>query len=172
MEQEITAISTNFDNVLNKLQGIYSESLNSTDILVVMDKLLDVGHFFSQMKNIASSTLNSNATNKPKNDVNGELMRQIAVLQSSLHLKEIQIQELKAASASASAVAGTGSCTQQKKLTIQLKPIECPICLESCGVSNRIKTKCCSHYFHESCIIEWFKDKLTCPYCRGNKANC
>ena len=49
---------------------------------------------------------------------------------------------------------------------------KCSICLETFqDVSgNIIVTVNCNHYFHRECLREWFKRRLTCPYCNVNLA--
>ena len=49
---------------------------------------------------------------------------------------------------------------------------KCAICLETFeDVSgNIIITVNCNHYFHRGCLREWFKRRLTCPYCNVNLA--
>ena len=45
---------------------------------------------------------------------------------------------------------------------------ECIICLEKYNKSDNIIELKCNHYYHSSCILDWFKsdDHLTCPLCR------
>lgn len=42
--------------------------------------------------------------------------------------------------------------------------LECCICLEK-GKENFVALKC-NHSFHKNCILEWIKEKQTCPMCR------
>jgi len=43
---------------------------------------------------------------------------------------------------------------------------DCSICLENLSEKSSVKTKICSHYFHESCLTEWLQNNMSCPYCR------
>lgn len=42
----------------------------------------------------------------------------------------------------------------------------CSICLEEFIQKENIITLECSHYYHQKCIIDWFKKETTCPLCR------
>ncbi len=41
---------------------------------------------------------------------------------------------------------------------------QCSICWEYIE-KNTLKTAC-NHYFHKTCILQWFKQNTTCPNCR------
>ena len=45
------------------------------------------------------------------------------------------------------------------------KPITCVICLEGITTRDNIKLDC-GHYYHKSCLNEWFKKGEGCPTCR------
>lgn len=45
---------------------------------------------------------------------------------------------------------------------------ECPICFEVYAKGDYLKLLPCGHYFHEDCLIKWFKHEVTCPLCRFN----
>mmetsp|Transcript_46230 Transcript_46230/g.119146 ORF Transcript_46230/g.119146 Transcript_46230/m.119146 type:complete len:394 (-) Transcript_46230:47-1228(-) len=45
---------------------------------------------------------------------------------------------------------------------------ECPVCFEVYGKGDHLKLLPCGHYFHEDCLIKWFKNEVTCPLCRYN----
>lgn len=42
----------------------------------------------------------------------------------------------------------------------------CAICLNDLEDLTPTYTLECKHQFHRACIVEWFKQKHTCPYCR------
>jgi hypothetical protein len=45
--------------------------------------------------------------------------------------------------------------------------VNCTICLEEIKSGDIVrKIKVCGHYFHINCADTWFKDNVTCPYCR------
>lgn len=44
---------------------------------------------------------------------------------------------------------------------------ECPICYEP--IKNDIKTLCCQHVFHVTCVNKWLDRHTTCPMCRTNQ---
>jgi hypothetical protein len=61
--------------------------------------------------------------------------------------------------------------------TAEVEDQECSVCLSSftnfIEVSNEItdtqsilKLRC-AHTFHHECLVEWFKEQLTCPMCRA-----
>jgi hypothetical protein len=43
---------------------------------------------------------------------------------------------------------------------------ECPICIETMLKSKHINLVC-NHKFHTKCIVNWFKEQVTCPLCRS-----
>ena len=47
------------------------------------------------------------------------------------------------------------------------KDLQCTICLEYLKLNRKVKQTPCNHYFHEHCIIPWFKKHATCPNCRA-----
>jgi hypothetical protein len=49
-----------------------------------------------------------------------------------------------------------------------IKKEECPICLEP--IKNKIKLDC-KHNFCTDCILKWFCNNVTCPYCRTENKN-
>ena len=48
----------------------------------------------------------------------------------------------------------------------KIEPRVCCICRENIELGEKIYLLSCDHCFHKSCIIEWFKKKPECPYCR------
>ena len=42
----------------------------------------------------------------------------------------------------------------------------CIICIDKFEINNEIITLDCSHFYHENCIITWFKQKNVCPLCK------
>lgn len=47
----------------------------------------------------------------------------------------------------------------------------CSICLETLTnnkYKNIIYIKSCKHIFHRTCLFEWYKYNISCPYCRNN----
>ena len=42
----------------------------------------------------------------------------------------------------------------------------CPVCLEDFGVNQKVCLVSCNHMFHENCIVQWLRQKNTCPLCR------
>tara|TARA_B110000495_G_C22977936_1_gene574573 strand:+ start:206 stop:898 length:693 start_codon:yes stop_codon:yes gene_type:complete len=47
------------------------------------------------------------------------------------------------------------------------EPETCSICRDTISNNNIIrKIKKCSHYFHQTCLDNWLKEKNTCPNCR------
>ena len=50
---------------------------------------------------------------------------------------------------------------------------KCSICLEDFVFSSDktiVKTENCNHYFHELCIKQWLRIRVTCPNCQNNLA--
>lgn len=44
---------------------------------------------------------------------------------------------------------------------------DCSICIDSfCADTAKVVHLPCGHFYHEKCILEWFKTKFTCPFCR------
>lgn len=43
---------------------------------------------------------------------------------------------------------------------------ECPICRDT--LQESVVRLPCDHYFHKSCIKNWFDEHNTCPICRKN----
>lgn len=43
---------------------------------------------------------------------------------------------------------------------------QCSVCLEAFDVGDMITTLPCSHYYHNTCIIQWLQQCGTCPVCR------
>ncbi|CDW85266.1 e3 ubiquitin-protein ligase rnf13 [Stylonychia lemnae] len=55
------------------------------------------------------------------------------------------------------------------KLKLDEKSQSCSICFEEFTADLEIRSTQCKHVFHEKCIYEWIKTKLSdpdCPYCR------
>eukprot|EP00913_Durusdinium_trenchii_P008512 g7993.t1 len=48
--------------------------------------------------------------------------------------------------------------------------LQCPMCLEDFSKEQPIRKTICGHYFHESCLAQWFKVNRTCPLCRRDLA--
>jgi hypothetical protein len=48
----------------------------------------------------------------------------------------------------------------------KLEKANCAICMEDIIPGNKIILLACGHMFHGPCIINWVKDKNSCPYCR------
>lgn len=47
------------------------------------------------------------------------------------------------------------------------EPETCSICRDTISNNNIIrKIKTCGHYFHQTCLDNWLKEKNTCPNCR------
>ena len=46
--------------------------------------------------------------------------------------------------------------------------IDCSICLESYEVGQKLSILSCMHFYHESCLSEWNKDHVKCPFCEKN----
>lgn len=44
---------------------------------------------------------------------------------------------------------------------------ECNICLEKYSINEKICYLPCFHFFHASCIKEWFKKSKVCPLCKN-----
>ena len=45
--------------------------------------------------------------------------------------------------------------------------MECVICIEKIENTDLFTINSCKHEFHESCILEWMKQKNECPICRS-----
>ena len=43
---------------------------------------------------------------------------------------------------------------------------ECCICLNQINRKEKIIILPCKHYFHKSCLLEWYKKSKSCPTCR------
>ena len=43
---------------------------------------------------------------------------------------------------------------------------QCPVCLADIEVGTTCHRLPCNHHFHSPCILEWLKNKHTCPVCR------
>lgn len=50
----------------------------------------------------------------------------------------------------------------------RLPPLQsdCSICLEKYKLSDRMLFLECNHFFHEHCILPWFRKQNFCPICR------
>jgi len=46
----------------------------------------------------------------------------------------------------------------------------CSICLDIFNDDDILRKMPCNHYYHQTCIDEWFKNHNTCPICRQNIA--
>ena len=57
---------------------------------------------------------------------------------------------------------------KQKKFqfTEEMNDKECSICLEEFKKDEELIKIECQHYFHGTCINNWFKTNGTCPLCR------
>lgn len=49
---------------------------------------------------------------------------------------------------------------------------QCAICLESFDDADELRTLRCGHYFHVTCIDEWFSRSKQCVTCRQSVAAC
>lgn len=45
----------------------------------------------------------------------------------------------------------------------------CPICSEDFDENVEVTQLPCSHFFHKSCLFQWFEMKHTCPICRNEQ---
>lgn len=53
------------------------------------------------------------------------------------------------------------------KTVILEKPEECIICFDT--IDKGTKLDCvCRYFYHERCIIQWFRKKKECPVCKKN----
>ena len=43
---------------------------------------------------------------------------------------------------------------------------ECAVCLTNDSFGFRVVLEC-GHVFHKACLVEWVREKSTCPYCRA-----
>lgn len=43
---------------------------------------------------------------------------------------------------------------------------QCGICLENYQLNEKVTTLPCFHFFHKSCLLNWFKNKKECPLCK------
>ena len=43
----------------------------------------------------------------------------------------------------------------------------CAVCLKVYVVDEEVKQLTCGHCYHESCIMDWLKEKAICPMCRN-----
>ena len=44
---------------------------------------------------------------------------------------------------------------------------DCPICIASIKVADKIAILPCRHVFHEACLAPWFQQHNSCPTCRA-----
>ena len=64
--------------------------------------------------------------------------------------------------------------TRTKRYKASIKKVimehekECCICLEPIVVNKPAVKLRCNHYYHDSCIFEWYQNNKTCPLCREN----
>lgn len=49
---------------------------------------------------------------------------------------------------------------------------KCAICLESLRVDRWTAMTDCNHYFHVTCLSEWFRRGSSCPSCRRSYGQC
>ena len=49
---------------------------------------------------------------------------------------------------------------------LNIPTVNCAICMEDIKVGDKIIKLRCDHIFHSACILNWVKDKNSCPYCR------
>ena len=52
------------------------------------------------------------------------------------------------------------------RFTEEMKDKECSICLEEFKKDEEVIKIECQHYFHRTCIEDWFNINITCPLCR------
>lgn len=64
-------------------------------------------------------------------------------------------------------------CSRRKKIkNRKIKEDEllltdlCIICLENYKIGDKISILSCEHFYHKSCLNEWFNKKEECPICR------
>lgn len=43
---------------------------------------------------------------------------------------------------------------------------QCSICLEDFVLKEKVINLTCDHFYHETCIFQWFKKQNTCPICK------
>ncbi|KAI3943318.1 hypothetical protein MKW92_009028 [Papaver armeniacum] len=43
---------------------------------------------------------------------------------------------------------------------------DCVVCMDSFEVGTMIAYMPCSHFFHESCLVQWLQESNSCPLCR------
>ena len=54
-----------------------------------------------------------------------------------------------------------------KQLEIDNEECICAICLNEYEASDEVsEIEACHHFFHQSCLQEWFKKSENCPFCR------
>jgi hypothetical protein len=47
----------------------------------------------------------------------------------------------------------------------------CVICHDPIPIGESAKQLPCSHLYHSHCILQWFRERLTCPICRHKSAS-
>ena len=45
---------------------------------------------------------------------------------------------------------------------------KCTICFEDFAEGDEMRILLCFHRYHDKCIQNWFKNKITCPICKAN----
>ena len=56
---------------------------------------------------------------------------------------------------------------ENKRVIGSLEDI-CAICKENYQRNDNIEYLGCSHFFHRSCLVNWFKNKVICPICKND----
>ena len=46
----------------------------------------------------------------------------------------------------------------------------CAICLVNLENNDKIRRLPCKHLFHSDCVMNWFKERMSCPVCRKDLA--
>lgn len=53
-----------------------------------------------------------------------------------------------------------------------LSSSECPICLHSFRVGDRLSSLPCCHVHHHTCLSEWLHIRASCPMCKAAYPEC
>jgi hypothetical protein len=52
--------------------------------------------------------------------------------------------------------------------TLESHLLECPICLTDFSEGEICRQLPCDHFFHKTCIDQWFQVSILCPMCKRN----